>query len=53
MNYIPHTTQKNTPVRLTRKQARGKTYLTNRHMKAKIKKAVRLLRLETQFPSIS
>jgi hypothetical protein len=48
MNYKSALTQKNTPNRLTRKQARRGIYVYNVSLKAKAKKAERLARQAEQ-----
>ena len=48
MNYKSALTQKNTPNRLTRKQARRGIYVYNVSLKAKAKKAARKARQESE-----
>ena len=48
MNYKPAATKKDTPNRLSRKQARRSVYVYNASIKAKAKKAARKARQEAE-----
>lgn len=48
MNYIPYTTKKATPNRMTRKQSRRKIFITNKKAKKLLRKKQRLERVHLE-----